>query len=162
MNNKLLKKVEENYYKNDFNAFNVGDTVTVHNIIREGEKSRVQKFKGVVINKKGSGTRAMFTVRKISDGVGVEKIFPVHSPNVDKIDIDKRGSVRRSKLFYLRERIGKSALKVKQNNKVVLKQGELSRKKEDKSEVEAKADADTNTKADSKEVDSKKSEKTTE
>lgn len=113
MNNELLKKVEEAYQKNDFAAFKVGDTIKVHNVIREGDKSRIQIFKGLVISKRGSGTRAMFTVRKISDGIGVEKIFPVQSPNVAKIEVVKGGDVRRAKLFYLRDRAGKAALKVK-------------------------------------------------
>jgi large subunit ribosomal protein L19 len=119
MNTQLLEKIEKAYYKNDFGAFNTGDTVAVHNVIREGEKTRVQIFKGVVIAKKGSGTRATFTVRKISDGIGVEKIFPIQSPNVEKVDVLKRGLVRRSKLYYLRDRVGKAALKVRQGKEVV-------------------------------------------
>jgi len=108
----VILKVEKDQYRNDFNSFQVGDTVSVHNIIREGDKSRTQLFKGIVISKKNSGLRATFTVRKISDGIGVEKIFPVQSPNVAKIEVIKRGSVRRSKIYYMRKRVGKSALKV--------------------------------------------------
>jgi len=113
MNTQLLNKVET-VFKTDVKAdFNVGDTITVHNVIREGEKSRIQLFKGVVIARKGSGTRATFTVRKISEGVGVEKVFPLYSPNVKKIDVIREGNVRRAKLYYLRDRVGKSALKVR-------------------------------------------------
>jgi len=112
MNMQVILKVEKDQYRNDFNSFQVGDTVSVHNIIREGDKSRTQLFKGIVISKKNSGLRATFTVRKISDGIGVEKIFPVQSPNVAKIEVIKRGSVRRSKIYYMRKRVGKSALKV--------------------------------------------------
>jgi large subunit ribosomal protein L19 len=141
MNTDILNKVEQKYLKSDQEEFNVGDTITVHNIIREGEKSRIQKFKGVVIARKGSGTRETFTIRKISDGIGVEKIFPIHSPNIDKIEIEKRGSIRRAKLYYLRKRIGKSALKVKQTDKVALKRGTLARKNvENPAEKDQKAD----------------------
>jgi large subunit ribosomal protein L19 len=114
MNTSLLQKVESSYLKTDNRGdFTVGDTVKVYNIIREGEKSRTQVYEGIVIMIKGSGTRTMFTVRKISDGIGVEKIFPLHSPNVDKVEIVRSGHGRKSRLFYLRDRIGKSALKVK-------------------------------------------------
>ncbi len=114
MNTSLLQKVESSYLKTDNRGdFTVGDTVKVYNIIREGEKSRTQIYEGIVIMIKGSGTRTMFTVRKISDGIGVEKIFPLHSPNVDKVEIVRSGHGRKSRLFYLRDRIGKSALKVK-------------------------------------------------
>lgn len=118
MNSSLLKKIEDSYQKNDVNSFGVGDTVSVSNVIREGEKSRIQLFKGIVIAKKGSGTRATFTVRKISEGVGVEKIFPLQSPNVSKIEVIRSGSVRRAKLYFLRDRVGKAALRVKPKNKL--------------------------------------------
>jgi large subunit ribosomal protein L19 len=115
MNSALLQKVESSYLKEELPSFSVGDTVKVHNVIREGDKSRVQIFRGIVIATKGSGTRAMFTVRKISDGIGVEKIFPLHSPNVQKVELIKSGKVRRSKLYFMRSRVGKQALKVKAN-----------------------------------------------
>lgn len=123
MNVNLLNKVESGYMRNDANSFAVGDTVKVYNIIREGEKSRVQIFRGVVIAKKGSGTRASFTVRKISDGIGVEKIFPTHSPNVQKIEVVRTGKVRRAKLYFLRDRVGKAALKVKSGRDLVVEMG---------------------------------------
>ena len=92
---------------------NIGDTVRVHNKIKEGTRERIQLFEGTVIAKKGGGISETFTVRRISYGVGVEKTFPIHSPNVDKVEIVRSGKVRRAKLYYIRERIGKSA-KVKE------------------------------------------------
>ncbi|MFT6997116.1 MAG: large subunit ribosomal protein L19 [Cryomorphaceae bacterium] len=89
--------------------FAAGDTVTVHYKIKEGAKERIQQFQGVVIQRRGSGTTATFTVRKISGGVGVERIFPAASPFIDKIDINKQGKVRRARIFYLRELKGKAA-----------------------------------------------------
>jgi large subunit ribosomal protein L19 len=89
--------------------FKAGDTVTVHYRISEGNKERIQQFQGVVIQRKGSGSTATFTVRKMSGNVGVERIFPVSSPFIDQIDVNKRGDVRRARIFYLRERRGKSA-----------------------------------------------------
>ncbi|MCP4124257.1 MAG: 50S ribosomal protein L19 [Bacteroidetes bacterium] len=89
--------------------FKAGDNVNVHYKIVEGNKHRIQIFRGDVIQRKGSGLTQTFTVRKISNGVGVERIFPVHSPNIEKIEVNKTGSVRRSKIFYLRERRGKAA-----------------------------------------------------
>lgn len=111
MNTDLLKKVEMSQLQNH-PQFEVGDEITVHNLIREGDKNRTQLFKGIVIAKKGSGLRASFTIRKISDGIGVEKIFPLHSPNVQKITINKHGKVRRSKIYYMRGRLGKAAMKI--------------------------------------------------
>jgi large subunit ribosomal protein L19 len=113
MDTKILKTVEKEYYRNDPYSFKVGDTIAVHNLIREGDKTRTQIFKGVVIAKKNSGLRSTFTVRKISDGIGVEKIFPLHSPNVENIEVLKEGKVRKSKLYYMRKRIGRAAVKVK-------------------------------------------------
>jgi large subunit ribosomal protein L19 len=95
--------------KDEVADFRSGDTVKVHVKVREGGKERIQIFEGVVIQRKGGGTRETFTVRKISHGIGVERIFPVHSPKIDKVEIMKRGDVNRSKLFYLRERRGKAA-----------------------------------------------------
>lgn len=115
----MLSVVEKPFYKNNEDSFSIGDVVRVHNVIREGEKSRIQIFQGLVIAKKHSGIRATFTVRKISSGIGVEKIFPVHSPNVEKIEVVKKGKVRRAKLYYLRDRVGKAALKVKAGGDLV-------------------------------------------
>jgi len=106
---KLLEAVEEDNMKDEVADFRSGDTVKVHVKVREGGKERIQIFEGVVIQRKGGGTRETFTVRKISHGIGVERIFPVHSPKIDKVEIMKRGDVNRSKLFYLRERRGKAA-----------------------------------------------------
>jgi large subunit ribosomal protein L19 len=89
--------------------FKAGDTITVHYKIKEGNKERIQQFQGVVIQRRGSGPTETFTVRKISGGIGVERIFPIASPFIEKIDINKQGSVRRARIFYLRDRKGKSA-----------------------------------------------------
>jgi len=103
-----IKLVEEKY-KKDIPPFKVGDTVRVSMRVKEGEKERVQAFEGVVIARRGSGTRETFMVRKISYGVGVEKIFPLHSPLIEKIELVKQGRVRRAKLYYLRRKKGKAA-----------------------------------------------------
>jgi len=113
MNTDVMTKIEKAHLRTDLTNFKVGDTVEVDNVIREGEKKRIQKFRGLVIAIGGSGTRKMFTVRKISYGIGVEKIFPLNSPNVAAVTVLKYGKTRRSKLYYLRQRIGKLALKVK-------------------------------------------------
>lgn len=104
----LIRAVEEGF-KRDLGAFNIGDTVKVYLKVVEGDKERIQPFQGVVIGRKGSGTRETFMVRKVSFGVGVEKVFPVCSPNIDRIEVIKRGDVRRAKLYYLRGKKGKSA-----------------------------------------------------
>ncbi|MBI5742168.1 MAG: 50S ribosomal protein L19 [Nitrospirae bacterium] len=107
-----MRVVEEGYRK-AIADFRVGDTVSVNMKVREGEKERVQTFTGVVIGRKGSGTRETFMVRKISYGIGVEKIFPLHSPLIEDIKVVKEGHVRRAKLYYLRGKKGKAATKVK-------------------------------------------------
>ena len=104
-----LEVVEREQLRMDLPGFQVGDTVKVHVKIIEGEKERIQPFEGVVIRKKGGGIRSSFTVRKISYGIGVERIFPSHSPRIDRIDVVSRGRVRRAKLFYLRGLKGKAA-----------------------------------------------------
>jgi large subunit ribosomal protein L19 len=118
MNTEILRKIEQKPTKRmpDFKA---GDTIDVGVTIREGDKQRIQHFKGVVVAIKGSGARQMFTVRKISYGIGVEKIFPIASPNISDIVLVKKGRTRRSKLYYLRSRVGKLALKVKPGEAVV-------------------------------------------
>jgi len=108
-----LKLMAADSLKEQAPAFIVGDTVRVDVRIREGERERIQAFEGTVIAKKGSGVSETFTVRRISYGVGVERVFPLHSPNVESIKVVRRGKVRRSKLYYLRDRVGKAA-KVKQ------------------------------------------------
>jgi large subunit ribosomal protein L19 len=104
-----LEKIEEEYLRTDVPDFRAGDTVRVHVRVREGEKERIQVFQGVVISRRGGGTGESFTVRKISGGVGVERVFPVHSPVIDKVDVVRRGRVRRAKLYYLRDLRGKAA-----------------------------------------------------
>ena len=105
----LIDTVEAGQLKNDIPRFKVGDTVRVHAKIIEGDKERIQVFEGAVISRANSGNRATFTVRKISYGVGVERIFPLHSPRIDKIEVVIHGRVRRAKLYYLRELSGKAA-----------------------------------------------------
>lgn len=95
--------------KNDHPAFGSGDTITVHYKIKEGEKERIQQFRGTVIQRRGVGSTETFTIRKMSGNIGVERIIPVHSPNVDKIEVNKRGKVRRARIFYFRQLTGKKA-----------------------------------------------------
>jgi len=114
MNQALLKKIESEQFRKDEPKFNVGDTVRVHTKVVEGDKERIQIFSGVVIGKRGTGLNETFSVRRISYGEGVERIFPVHSPRVDKIEVEREGDVRRAKLTYLRKRIGKGATLVKE------------------------------------------------
>jgi len=104
-----MEMVEREQLRTDLPDFRVGDTVKVHVKIVEGDKERIQPFEGVVIRKKGGGIRSTFTVRKISYGIGVERIFPNHSPRIEHIDVISRGKVRRAKLFYLRQLKGKAA-----------------------------------------------------
>lgn len=108
-----LKAIAADSLKNELPKFEIGDTVRVSVNIREGERERIQMFEGTVIAKKGSGVAATFTVRRVSYGVGVERVFPVHSPNVKDVQVVRHGKVRRSKLYYLRDRVGKAA-KVKE------------------------------------------------
>ena len=109
----IIKNIEAEQLKADAPEFRVGDTVKVYAKIKEGNRERIQVFEGVVLKKQGGSNRATFTVRKSSNGVGVEKTWPVHSPNVEKVEVIRRGKVRRAKLFYLRDRVGKKA-KVKE------------------------------------------------
>lgn len=116
MNQELLKKIEADSLRKEPLNFSVGDTVKVHVRVVEGDKERIQVFAGIVIARGGSGVNESFTVRRISYGEGVERVFPVHSPRVAKVDIDRYGSVRRAKLTYLRGRIGKAAMLVKEKD----------------------------------------------
>lgn len=109
-----IKDIEKNIMKKETVKFNVGDTVRVFLKIIEGDKERLQAFEGTVIKKRGGGLQEVFTVRKIVQGIGVEKTFPVHSPRVDKIKVIKAGSTRRAKLYYLRGRVGSKSLKIKE------------------------------------------------
>ena len=111
--NEIIKNIEAEQLKKDVPQFNVGDTVRVHALIKEGNRERIQIFEGTVLKKQGGSTRATFTVRKASNGVGVEKTWPLHSPHVNEVEVIRRGKVRRAKLNYLRDRVGKAA-KVKE------------------------------------------------
>ena len=111
--NEIIKNIEDAQLKAEVPQFNVGDTVRVHGKIKEGNRERIQIFEGVVLKKQGGSHRATFTVRKNSNGIGVEKTWPLHSPNVEKVEVIRRGKVRRAKLNYLRDRVGKAA-KVKE------------------------------------------------
>jgi large subunit ribosomal protein L19 len=104
-----LKLVNSDQLKKDAPQFNVGDTVKVHVRIKEGERERIQLFEGTVLAKKHGGIEETFTVRRVSYGVGVERVFPLHSPNVEKVEVVRRGRVRRSKIYYLRDRVGKAS-----------------------------------------------------
>ena len=109
----IIKNIEAEQLKSEVDVFHVGDTVRVHAMIKEGNRERIQVFEGTVIKRQGGSNRETFTVRKISNGVGVEKTWPLHSPNVEKVEVVRQGKVRRAKLFYLRDRVGKKA-KVKE------------------------------------------------
>ena len=113
MNQEILNKIESENYRKEPLEFNVGDSVKVHTKVVEGEKERIQVFAGLVIGRRGHGINETFTVRRISYGEGVERVFPVHSPRIEKVVVDREGRVRRAKLTYLRERFGKKALAVK-------------------------------------------------
>src|ERR1700745_2043713 len=114
MNQSILDKIESEQYRKIPVYFGVGDTVRVHTKVIEGDKERIQIFAGIVIGRRGHGLNETFTVRRISYGEGVERIFPIHSPRIDKVEIERKGSVRRAKLTYLRDRIGKGATLVKE------------------------------------------------
>ena len=107
--NELIREIEKEQLKASVDEFRVGDTVKVHAKVKEGQRERIQIFEGTVLKRQGGGARETFTVRKLSGGVGVERTWPVHSPNVDKIEVVRHGKVRRAKLNFLRGRVGKSA-----------------------------------------------------
>ena len=107
--NEKVRAIEEKQMRADAPEFNIGDTVRVHVRIREGEKERTQAFEGTVLARRGRGPNETFTVRRVSSGIGVERVFPVRSPNVQKIVVTRRGKARRAKLYYLRKRTGKAA-----------------------------------------------------
>ena len=111
--NDIIKEIEAEQLKAEVSEFEVGDTVKVYGKIKEGNRERIQIFEGTVLKKQGGSNRATFTVRKTSGGIGVEKTWPLHSPNVEKVEVVRKGKVRRAKLYYLRDRIGKAA-KVKE------------------------------------------------
>jgi len=110
----IIEKIESEQLKKDLTDFQIGDTVKVHTRVIEGDKERVQIYSGIVIGRKGTGVNANFTVRRVSYGEGVERVFPLHSPRIAKIEVERKGSVRRAKLNFLRDRKGKSATTVKE------------------------------------------------
>jgi large subunit ribosomal protein L19 len=114
----VLDKIEAEQLKKDLTEFSVGDTIKVHTRVIEGDKERIQVYAGIVIGRQGTGVNESFTVRRVSYGEGVERVFPLHSPRIAKIEIEKRGAVRRAKLNYLRSRKGKSATTVKEKARV--------------------------------------------
>jgi large subunit ribosomal protein L19 len=116
MSQALFDKIESEQFRKEPLNFAVGDTVRVHTKVVEGDKERIQVFAGIVIGRRGRGLNSTFTVRRISYGEGVERVFPIHSPRVDKVEVERRGSVRRAKLHYLRDRVGKSATSVKERD----------------------------------------------
>ena len=114
MNEQLLKEITNEYLQEGRDQFKVGDGVKVHVRVREGDKERIQIFAGIVIARKGSGIHETFTVRRIASGVGVERVFPVNSPLFDKIEVDRESITMRARMYYLRDRVGKEATKVKE------------------------------------------------
>ncbi|MCX7695602.1 MAG: 50S ribosomal protein L19 [Caloramator sp.] len=110
----IIRAIEAEQLRSDIPNFGPGDTVKVHVKVKEGNRERIQVFEGIVLKRQNGGVRETFTVRKIAYGVGVERTFPVHSPMIDKIEVVRRGKVRRAKLYYLRKRVGKAATKVKE------------------------------------------------
>jgi large subunit ribosomal protein L19 len=117
MNQALLDKIEAEQFRKEPLSFDVGDSVRVHTKVIEGDKERIQVFSGVVIGRRGRGLNSTFTVRRISYGEGVERVFPVNSPRVEKVEVERKGSVRRAKLTYLRRRLGKGATLVKEKGR---------------------------------------------
>ncbi len=117
MNQEVLQQIESEHFRKEPLVFSVGDTVRVHTRVIEGEKERTQIFSGIVIGRRGRGINETFTVRRISYGEGVERVFPVHSPRVEKVEIERHGAVRRAKIHYLRKRIGKAAMLVKEKDR---------------------------------------------
>ncbi|MDP0492153.1 MAG: 50S ribosomal protein L19 [Verrucomicrobiota bacterium JB023] len=129
--NAIFDKIEREQLKDNVPDFKVGDNVKVHCLVREGQKERVQLFAGLVIARRGSGVNASFTVRKISYGEGVERVFPVHTPRIQKIEVMNEGKVRRAKLHYLRDRVGKRALQVKTVDPAITKARAKAKKEAD-------------------------------
>ena len=129
MKHKLMSLVEDAQIKKDVTDFEIGDVVDIHQKILEGDKTRIQIFSGVVISRRGEGMRSMFTVRRMVQGEGVERIFPIHSPKIAKIEVKRTGRVRRAKLYYLRERVGKATRLRERRAKLV--PGEIGTKPEE-------------------------------
>ena len=134
----IIKSIEHEQLKNKIPDLKIGDTVRVHQRIKEGNRERIQVFEGIIIKKQGGGVNATFTVRKIAYGVGVEKTFLVHSPMVEKVDVVRVGKARRAKLYYLRDRVGKAA-KTKENTGARIENKEIIIKEEVQEEVPVEA-----------------------
>jgi large subunit ribosomal protein L19 len=142
MNQALQNKIESAQFRKDDAKFNVGDSVRVHTKVVEGDKERIQIFSGIVIGKRGGGINETFTVRRISYGEGVERVFPINSPRIEKVEVEREGQVRRAKLFYLRGRKGKEALFVKERvSATVAKKAKSTAAKKAKADKEAAAKA---------------------
>lgn len=118
MKNKLISTIEREQMKPEVPKFNIGDSIRVHTVVKEGEKERVQIFTGIAIARKGTLLSQTVTVRRISYGEGVERVFPLHSPRISKIEVETEGAARRAKLYYLRKRTGKSAMAVRPKKRV--------------------------------------------
>lgn len=140
MINKVQSEVENKFVKSNLPDIKVGQTIEVDTIIRDKDKQRIQKFKGLVIRVKGSGTSKSFTVRKISYGVGVEKTFPINTPNISKITIIKYEPVRRSKLYFMRDRVGKAAMRIRKGRAIMVP-AEGQNKVEEVEEIVEEAEA---------------------
>lgn len=155
-----IDQIEKGMLRDDIPDFKAGDSVKVHVKIKEGDKERIQVFQGTVISRRGSGIGATFTVRKISSGIGVERIFPTHSPNIDKIERTRQGKVRRAKLYYLRGLTGKSArIEEKLDDKSTARPKKAKAKKAKKAEkAEDTKKAKTAPKAETKKAEEAKSE----
>ena len=126
---KVIEKLEAEQLKKDVTAFNVGDTVKVSTRVKEGDKERIQNYSGIVIGRKGRGLNETFTVRRISYGEGVERIFPVHSPFIEKITVEIAGKVRRSRLYYLRDKKGAMEVKSQEKSKQPVRATKVAKKK---------------------------------
>jgi len=132
----IIDKIEREQMKPNMDSFNVGDTVRVHTRVVEGDKERIQVFIGIVIEKHGSGINQAFTVRRVAYGEGVERVFPIHSPRIAKIEVERRGDVRRAALYYLRHRKGKAATTVKEKVDIT-RQSRKSRARKAKAQAPA-------------------------
>lgn len=139
MKNKIIETINREQMKTDVTSFNVGDSVRVHTIVKEGDKERVQIFAGIVIGRRGTLLEETFTVRRISYGEGVERVFPIHSPRIAKVEVDTPGFARRAKLNYLRNRKGKQAMAVREKNDAVAAAAKAAAVKATAAKAKAKA-----------------------
>jgi len=145
----ILKEITASQLK-DVTPFKVGDGVRVHTKVREGDKERIQIFAGIVISRRGEGIESSFTVRRIASGVGVERVFPVYSPSIEKIEVDREAVVGRARMYFMRERIGKAAAKVKEKRLLEAMGAQVEQTPEEKAAAEAAATAAAEAKATAK------------